>query len=210
MYTLYYSPGAASLVVHMALLEAGADYALEKVDMEAGAQRSPEYLKLNPNGLVPTLLIDGKPFFEAAAALMTIADRHPDAKLAPPIDSIQRAAWNQWILHLANTVQPAFRLWFYPSDIHADAAIQELIKAGARARIELAWDRIDRHLATRAYLLGDAMSAADLMLLMLMRWSRNMPRPATEWRSLREFSARMKARPSWKELYAREGLTEWA
>jgi len=93
MYTLYYSPGAASLVVHMALLEAGADYALEKVDMEAGAQRSPEYLKLNPNGLVPTLLIDGKPFFEAAAALMTIADRHPDAKIAPPIDSIQRAAW---------------------------------------------------------------------------------------------------------------------
>src|SRR5215813_14233087 len=106
MYTLYYSPGTASMVVHQALLETGAEHRLVAVDLDAGAQRSPEYLSLNPNGHVPTLLIDGKPFYEAAACLMTLAERHPQARLAPAADTLQRAAWNQWILHLANTVQP--------------------------------------------------------------------------------------------------------
>ena len=211
MYTLYYSPGAASMVVHLALLECGADYRLEFVDLDAGAQREPAYLKLNPNGLVPTLLVDGKPFFEAAAGLMTLADRHPRGRLAPAPDSLARAAWNQWILHLANTVQPAFRLWFYPQDIDASAAVQDIVRTAARRRIEAAWGRLNTHLVGNGpYLLGADVSAADLMLLMLMRWSRNMPRPATSWAALDEFARRMKTRPSWKEVCARERLTEWA
>jgi glutathione S-transferase len=48
------------------------------------------------------------------------------------------------------------------------------------------------------------------MLIMLMRWSRKMPKPATEWQALNQYAARMKARPSWKQLYALEGLSEWA
>jgi glutathione S-transferase len=204
MYTLYYSPGAASLAVHLALLETGADYRLERVDLDAGAQRDAAYLKLNTNGLVPTLLIDGEPFYEAAACLMTIADRHPAAALAPRSDTLERAAWNQWIIHIANTVQPAFRMWFYPNELPVSA---EMIAA----RIESAWTRFDTQLAASGpYLLGEACTAADMMLLMVMRWSRNMPRPATEWPALRAFAARMKARPSWKRLYELEGLTEWA
>ena len=61
MYTLFYSPGSASMVVHLALLEIGAPYKLQRVDFAAGAQRDPTYLELNPDGTVPTLLIDGKP-----------------------------------------------------------------------------------------------------------------------------------------------------
>jgi glutathione S-transferase len=211
MYTLYYSPGAASMVVHLALIETGAEHELKQVDLEAGEQRSPAYLKLNPNGFVPSLLIDGKPYYEAAACLMTIADRHPAAGLAPPLDSPQRSAWNQWIMHLANTVQPAFRLWFYPTDIDAAENVQTIVKEAARRRIEAAWTRLDSHLAEGGpYLLGDEFSAADLMLLMLMRWSRNMPRPVTAWPALAGYATRMKGRPSWKRLYEVEGLTEWA
>jgi glutathione S-transferase len=211
MYTLYYSPGAASMVIHLALLETGAAHELKLVDTETGQQRSPEYLKLNPNGLIPTLSIDGRPYFEAAAGLMTIADRHPEAGLAPDRDSPLRPAWNQWIVHLTNTVQPAFRLWFYPTDLTDAEPVQAAIKEGCRRRIEAAWTRIDAHLAANGpYLLGATFSAADLMLLMLMRWSRNMPKPSTEWPALRAFATRMKARPSWKRLYEVEGLTEWA
>src|SRR5262249_44736344 len=192
---LYYSPGAASMAIHLALLETGADYRLELVDLEAGAQRSPEYLRLNPNGVVPTLLIDGEPFYEAAAGLMTVAERHPQARLAPAAESLARAAWNQWILHLANTVQPAFRMWFYPSDIDADPAVQAIVKDNARRRVEAAWGRLEAHLAARGpHLLGAEFSAADLMLLMLMRWSRNMPRPVTEWPALRGYAAAMRPR----------------
>jgi glutathione S-transferase len=210
MYTLYYSPGTASMCVHQALIETSADYRLIRVDLEAGGQRDPAYLKLNPNGVVPTLLIDDAPFSESAALLMTIATRHPQAGLAPAETSPGRIAWYQWIVYLANTLQPAFRSWFYPADISDDPDTQAILMPATRRKIESVWTRIDMHLATRGpYLLGAEFSAADLMLIMLMRWSRNMPRPATEWPALRQYAARLKDRPSWKRLYALEGLTDW-
>jgi glutathione S-transferase len=142
---------------------------------------------------------------------MTIADRHPEAALAPGLDSPLRPAWTQWILHLANTVHPAFRLWFYPTDVDPSENIQAIVKDASRRRIEVAWTRIDRHLAEGGpYLLGATFSAADLLLLMFMRWSRNMPKPATAWTALDQFARRMKSRPSWKRLCEIEGLTEWA
>jgi glutathione S-transferase len=210
MYTLYYSPGAASLCVHQTLIESGAEYALIRVDLQAGGQRDPSYLKLNPLGVVPTLLIDDMPFTESAALLMAIATRHPQAGLAPAETSASRIAWYQWIVYLANTLQPAFRSWFYPGDLSEDPDTQAILMPAVRRRIESAWLRIDMHLAAQGpYLLGAEFSAADLLLIMLMRWSRNMPWPATEWPALRQFAARMKDRPSWKQLYALEGLNDW-
>ena len=211
MYTLYYSPGTASMCVHQALLEANAQYRLVLVDLQAGRQRDPAYLKLNPNGVVPTLLIDDVPFTESAALLMTIATRHPQTHLAPAESSLDRAAWYQWIVYLANTLQSAFRLLLYPTDISDDANTQAMLKAATCRNIEGIWTRIDAHLAARGpYLLGAEFSAADLMLIMLMRWSRNMPKPATEWAALNQYAARMKARASWQQLCALEGLSEWA
>ena len=78
-------------------------------------------------------------------------------------------------------------------------------------RIAAAWDRIDAHLAVNGpHLLGADAGVADFYLTMLMRWSRNMPRPATRWPHLAALAQRMKARPSFRELYRREGLEEWA
>jgi glutathione S-transferase len=211
MYTLYYSPGTASMCVHHALIEADAAHRLELVDLQAGAQRDPAYLKLNPGGQVPTLLIDEKPFTETGALMMILATRHPEARLAPAENAPNRPAWYQWIVYFANTLQPAFRLWFYPTDISDDAHVQAVLAAATRRNIEKAWSRIDAHLQTQGpYLLGAQCSAADLMLIMLMRWSRKMPKPATEWGALHPFAARMKARPSWKTLCASEGLSDWA
>ena len=106
MYTLYYSPGTASMVVHLALLEIGAPHRLELVDFEKDAQHSAEYLRLNPRGQVPTLVIDGRPYFESAALLMILAERHPEAKLAPPVGSPLRADWYQWIAFFTNSLGP--------------------------------------------------------------------------------------------------------
>ncbi len=210
MYTLYYAPGAASFVVHWLLIEADADYTLHRLDLAAGEHKQPEYLALNPNGVVPTLLVDGQPVYEAAALVMHLADVDLPSGLAPPQGSLERARYYQWVLHLANTVQPPFRTWFYPSE-PAGEVNAELSKDVARQRIEAAWERVDAHLAVHGpYLLGEKLSAADFLLTMLMRWSRNMPRPATEWPALRALAERMKARPSFAKLYAAEGLTEWA
>lgn len=209
MYTLYYSPGAASLVVHWLLIELEAPHALQLVDTATGAQKRPEYLALNPNGVVPTLLVDGEPMFEAAAMLLYLADTHADARLAPAPCDPQRRDYYQWMLHLANAVQPLFRLWWYPAEAGGEANI-ETVHALVRPRIEAAWDRLDSHLAARGpYLLGERPSAVDFYLVMLMRWSRNMPRPATGWPRLEALAQRMKARPSFRALYESEGLSEW-
>ena len=208
--TLYYAPGAASFLVHWLLIELDVPHALQLVDTAAKAQKSPEYLALNPNGVVPTLVLDGKPQYEAAALAMLLAERYPGAGLAPAFDDPRRADYLQWMFNLANMVQPLFRQWWYPGepagDAHADA-----IRAHVAPRIEAEWQRIDAHLAARGpCLLGADLSAADFYLTMLMRWSRNMPKPATEWPQLAALARRMKARPSFQALYAREGLTEWA
>jgi glutathione S-transferase len=210
MYTLHYSPGSASLVVHWLLIDLGAKHEVRRVDLAGGEHKQPAYLALNPAGVVPTLQIDGVPVTEAAALVLHLADAHPGAGLAPEPGTIERARLYQWTFFLANTVQPAFRRWFYPGEAAGpDAA--DANKDGARVAIEAAWDRIDAHLQAQGpYLLGERVSAADFLLTMLMRWSRNMPRPATGWPSLQALATRMKARPSFRRLYEVEELTEWA
>ena len=209
MYTLYYAPGSANLVVHLALLEIGAPFELKRIDIEKGEQRSAAYLAINPRGVVPTLVVDGQPHGEAAALAMLLAERHPDAALAPAPGSAQRADYLQWMFYLANSLQPLFRQWFYPNDHLAEGG--ETTQQNARAGIEKCWLHIDAHLAAHGpYLLGERYGVVDLYALMLMRWSRNMPRPATEWPHVAALAARLKARPTWPRMCTEEGLVEWA
>jgi glutathione S-transferase len=210
MYRLYYAPGAASLLVHWLLIETDAPHTLVKVDTAAGEHKRPEYLAMNPNGVIPTLLIDGRPHYEAAALAMHLADAFPQAGLAPRFDAPSRADYTQWMFNLANMVQPLLRQWWYPQepagDEHADAVRERL-----DGRLGAQWARIDAHLAVNGpHVLGEDLSAADFYLVMLMRWSRNTLHPATDWPQLAALAARLKSRPSFATLYEREGLTEWA
>jgi glutathione S-transferase len=210
MYTLYYAPGAASLAVHWMLIDLGVPFEAVRLDLEAKQHKQPEYLKLNPNGLVPTLVVDGTPVYECAALLMLLAERHPQAAMAPPLGSVARMAYLQWMVHLTNTLQAAFRGWFYPQELAGEENAAR-VKEAAGAQVAAAWDRVAAQLAaTGGHIAGFDLTAADFLATMLMRWSRNMPKPATEWPAIRHYVARMKARTSFRTLYEREGLTEWA
>jgi glutathione S-transferase len=140
---------------------------------------------------------------------MILADRHPQARLAPPPGSAQRQAWYQWIVFLSNALGASYRYWFYPADLGAGKHPAP-VRAALQARIEAAWERLETQLsASGPYLLGAEFSAADLLLLMYMRWSRNMPRTALEWPALRSFAARLRARASWQRVCDLEQLEEW-
>ena len=210
MYTLYYAPGAASLAVHWMLIDLGVPFEAVRLDLGAKQHKQPEYLRLNPNGLVPTLVVDGTPVYECAALLLLLAERHPEAAMAPPLGSVSRMAYLQWMVHLTNTLQAAFRGWFYPQELAGDENAAR-VKEAAGAQVTAAWDRVEAQLvATGGHIAGFDLTAADFLATMLMRWSRNMPKPATEWPAIRHYVARMKARTSFRTLYEREGLTEWA
>jgi glutathione S-transferase len=210
MYVLYYSPGTASMAVHQVLLELGLAHELRKLDFDNLDHKSADYLRLNPNGMVPTLVVDGKPYHECAALLMLLAERHADPALAPLPGDTRRPTYLQWMVHFANTLQPAFRQWFYPQDFAAIANEDET-KAFARKRIEAVWDRLDAHLVAHGpCVLGAHVGVVDLYATMLMRWSRNMPKPATTWPAIATLAAAVRSRPSWRQLCAIEALTEWA
>lgn len=207
--TLHYAPGAASLLVHWLLVEFEVPHALQRVDIAAGEHKRPEYLALNPAGVVPTLVVDGTPMTEAAAIALWLADAHPQAGLSRDAGTPQRAAMVQWMFHLANAVQPLLRQWWYPAEAagagHADAA-----RAAVESRLDAAWARIDAHLASNGpWLLGDRPSVADFYLAMLLRWSRKTTRPGDSWPQLAALATRMKQRPSFTVVCDREGLEEW-
>lgn len=213
MYTLYYSPGTASMVVHLALLEIGAPYELVEVEVPFDPQKNPAYLALNPRGQVPTLVVEAQPYFESSALLTLLAERHPEAGLAPAASTPQRAEYYQWIALLATSLGAPYRQWFYPGDLGArdGQPLPDFVRDAVRQKIERGWAIVDAHLAARGpYMLGAEFSAVDLLALMYMRWSRNMPRPATAWPALRRYADMLRARPSWKKLCEIEALTEWA
>ena len=207
MYTLYWSPGSASLAPHGALEEAGAKYDLKLTSTDEGAHRDPAYLKLNPNGKVPTLVVDGTfVMFESAAMAMLIADRHPEAKLAPGPDEIARGHFYQWLTHLTNSVQPAMLRYYYPERHTSDSAGTAAVAASAMEEIATLWGRIDRHLAANGpYLLGGRFSAADIFAYMLSTWQQCCPDTYERFSNLKRLADLVAARPAIQRVIGLSG-----
>ncbi|GAA4480970.1 glutathione S-transferase family protein [Gluconacetobacter asukensis] len=197
------------MAVHWTLIEIGAPFEARLVDLDVGSNRDPEYLRLNPDGRVPTLIVDGHPIRESTALLMLLAERHPAAGLAPALGTPERAKWFELMIYLANTLLPAMRDLFYATkDGNPEGA--DAVKALATRRIEGAWSKLDLSLlGEEAYLVGKQRTTADFLAIMLMRWSRNMESPATNWPNIQRYIARNSTLPSFIELNKRENLTAW-
>jgi len=202
MYLLYWSPGSASMVPHGALEEAGAQYELALVNTDEGAHRDPAYLKLNPNAKVPTLVADGKfVMFESAAMAMLIADRHPQARLAPGPDEMARGHFYQWLTHLTNSMQPAMLRFYYPERHTADEGGHEAVKSKAMEEIGSLWGRIDQHLASHGpYLLGERFSAADIFAHMLSGWQQCCPNTYERFPNVKRLADLVAARPAMQRV----------
>jgi glutathione S-transferase len=109
MLTLYFSPGSSSMAVHIALHEIGARFEARPLALAKREHRAPDFLALNPEGKVPTLLIDGRPLTEVAAILFYLAKRFPDAALLPEGDIEADAQAISWMSFIASTLHPARR-----------------------------------------------------------------------------------------------------
>jgi len=110
MLTLYLSPGSSSMAVHIALHEIGAAFESRPISFAKWEQHAPEYLAVNPEGKVPTLLIDGRPLTEVAAILYYLAKRFPEAGLWPAGGLEAEAQAISWMSFIAATIHPARRI----------------------------------------------------------------------------------------------------
>ncbi len=210
MIHLHYYPGNASMTPHMVLRELGVPFELKLVDRAAGAHKTPAYLKLNPNGLIPVLVDGDLVLYETAAILLYLVDTHPAAGLAPAVGTPERAMFYKWLIWLSSTVQAMVPHYFYSDRMvapgHAAGAAE--VKAQAEAKLGTFYDQIDAHLASHGgpWFAGERFSVLDPYTLMLCRWSRNMHRPARTLPHIGPYLERMLARPAVQKVFEVEQL----
>jgi glutathione S-transferase len=211
MIQLHYYPSTAAMVPHILLEEIGAPYQRVLVDRAVGEHKAPQYLKLNPNGLIPVLVDGGQPIYETAAIVLHLCDTHPQAALAPPLGSPERAQFYQWLMWLTNTLQASLIVYFYPErwmDEGNSAGVAEL-KAHAERKVGVLIDMLEAELARHGqpWFGGARYSAVDPYVFTLCRWTRNFKSaPARERPLLGPYLQRVLARPAVQRAIAAEQL----
>jgi glutathione S-transferase len=211
MIHLHYFPGNASMTPHLLLRDLGLPFELKLVDRANNAHKSPEYLKLNPNGLIPVLVDGDLVLYETAAIVLHLLDTHPEAGLAPPVGTPERAIFYKWLIWLAASLQSQMPIYFYTDRYVAagNSAGAAEVKAATEARIEALIDQLDAQLASHGgpWLLGQRYSALDPYAFMLCRWTRGATRPARTLPHIGPFLERMLARPAVQKVFEVEQLT---
>ena len=215
MYKLYYYPGNANLAPHILLEEIGTPYELMLVDREQNEHKSRAYMKLNPNGRIPTLVDGNLTLFESAAICMYLADKHPVANLVPLVGDRARAYLYQWLIYLTNTIQPEILAFHYPSQYIADASnadsteeIIKFIKIKAEKQLERMFNIVNNSLIEGPYMLGQNFSVCDAYLLMLSRWCRTLKHSPRNFPNLRRCLEYIAARPAVHKAFKTEGIKE--
>ena len=176
MLTLYFAPGSSSMAPHIALHEIGAPFEAKALSLARNEHRAPAYLALNPEGKVPTLLVEGRPLTEVAAILFYLAKRFPAAGLLPADDIEAEAQAISWMSLIAATIHPARQ------------------RGIDRARTVFAL--ADKRLGDRPWAIG-TYSIADIHLFRLFWRFFNSLHPAPgEFPNLDAHYQRMMARPA--------------
>ena len=211
MIQLHYFPGNASMTPHLLLEELGVPFELVLVDRARNAHKSPEYLALNPNGLIPTLVDGDLVLYETAAIVLHLVDTHPQAGLAPAPGTTERAHFTKWLVWLSASLQSQMPFYFYTDRYLAAGNTEGVaqLKAAAEAKIAGLVDQIDAHLASHGgpWMMGERFSALDPYAFMLCRWTRGMQRPARALPHIAPFLQRMLERPATQRMFEKERLT---
>jgi glutathione S-transferase len=170
MWKFYYAPISCSLAAHIALEQAGAKYEAERVDFTRNAQRSPEYLDVNPKGRVPALVTEHGVLTETLAILAFVAQSFPEAKLAPLGDAWAFARMQSFNSYLASTVHVAHahrmrgKRW-----VDDDDAIVKMQEKVAQNMGDC-FDLIERDQFRGPWVLGEQYSVSDPYLFTISRW----------------------------------------
>lgn len=206
MLTFYFSPGACSMAAHIALEEVGAAFDPKPISLAKGQHKSPAYLKINPNGQVPALLVDGKPLTENVAILTWIAEQHPAAKLMPtePWERIQALSY---LARLTSDVHKSFTPLFSAQAYVDDEKARENFVKNVRGLVGQRMDGLEARLAGKDYALGQ-FSAVDCYMYVFFAWASHLGFDTTKWPSYAKHHERMNARPAVQRMRARESAAQ--
>jgi glutathione S-transferase len=203
---LYYGPGACSFASHIALEELGAKYETVRLNLAEGDQKKPEYLKLNPRGAVPTLVVDGEVMTENCGILAYLAGGNPKKRLWPA-DTWHQGKAISTMAWLSNTVHVAYRHYVRPARYSDDPATHEVIKAKGKQDFHGYLKEIDSLLEGREWAIGTHYTVIDGYLLVFYRWGNRAGLPVKELANYTRLVQKVLARPAVKKVMADEGIT---
>ncbi|MBZ6077904.1 glutathione S-transferase N-terminal domain-containing protein [Microvirga puerhi] len=196
---LYFSPLACSMASRIALYEADASARFREVDpLSKFTLDGEDFMTVNPLGLVPAIRTDdGEVLTENAAILQYIADRFPDAGLAPS-DGMARSRLHQWLCFIGTELHKALFIPLFDPTMPEEMKTRTLAKGDSR----LAY--LNAHLTDREFLL-DRFSVADAYLVTVLNWKIATPVDLEKWPAVHDYYVRLKKRPSIARALAEEG-----
>ena len=156
MMKLYWSPRSRSFSSLWLMEETGKPYERVLTDISTGAQKAPEYLAINPMAKVPALKDGDATMAEAAAICAYVAERFPEAKLAPPLGHPSRAKYLYWLFFAPGCVEPAM--------VQVATKVEINPVAAGWGEAQRVFDVLDTALAKGPWLLGETFSAADIVI----------------------------------------------
>lgn len=200
--TVYYTPMSSSARVLWALEELGVPYDKKRIDLAKGEQRTPEFLKVNPNGKVPVMIVDGKAMFESIAMILFLGETYGVDKGLFPAPGIDRALAFQWMVWTGVTLNEALQRYTrntherYPADQKNAAAAQ-----AASADIAKLLGILDHALDASPYLVGQSFTLADLTVSSWIGYMARLGVDLSPYAHIGDWQSRCAGRPAMKRAY---------
>ena len=196
---LYFSPGACSLSPHIVLTELGLPVEKVKVDLRTKAMDGGgDFRTINPKGYVPVLqLDDGSILTEGPAIVQYLADRKPEAHLAPPNGTMERYRLQEWLNFISTELHKQFSPLFNP-------ATPEPVKQAQQERLAMRFGEIVAAMGSAPWLMGDAFTVADAYLYTVLTWAAYVGVDLAPFPALQAYMQRVEARPAVRATLAAE------
>ena len=170
MIKLYFAPRTRSSRPRWMLEELEVPYDMVRLDLAAKDHKKPEYLKIHPHGLVPALADGDTVLFESAGICMYLADKFPEKKMAPPLDSPERALYCQWLAYAMTSVEPAAFTYFLhtvrlPEERRDPREVSE-----SKEKMAACLEVLSNAIGKREFLVGNHLTAVDVIMASLLNW----------------------------------------
>lgn len=203
MLTLYYLPGACSLVPQVALEWAGADY--QAVEVPRDKIKSPEFLALNPMGSVPVLQEGDWALSQNIAILEYVHELYPKALILGGGDAKHRAEARKWLVFANADLHPAFSLLFAPQRFVDGEEEQAKLRAVAAGRVTMLYNYPHEVLGKQPYLAGEK-TIADVYLYVTLRWAKGLGLDLSIYPAFTDFYLRMESDEGVQQALSKQGL----
>jgi glutathione S-transferase len=200
MLKVWYAPRTRAVRVVWLLEELGLPYTLERV--EFAPTSSEFFIQKTPLGKLPVLEDGEVVMCESGAIVEYVLERYANGRLAPPVGSPLRASFLQWLHFAESTLFPPLGIVVWLTRYRGDSQQYETLIADSRARAASGLEFLERQLGAKAWLLGDAFSAADVMMGFTLVAAQMLGVLDARFPALSAYAARLQARPALQRTLA--------